>query len=393
VAQKATREQTRIQNQQLVLKTIYHREAVSRAQVARVTGLTPPTVSDMVAELIAQGLVQEIGFGPSTGGKPPMMLSIDTQARHLIGVDLSRSDFLGAILDLRGDIVHREQRPLPQESCAHALDQVYKLLDALVDHAERPLLGIGVCAPGLIDAVDGVIVQAVNLHWREVPLRRLLEKRYHLPVYLANDCQAAALGEYTFDNSEEIQDLVVISIEWGIGAGIVLNGELFHGNPLGAGEIGHVSVVEDGKRCTCGNRGCLETVATGHAIVQRVRELITASPNMRTSIPSGAMCFQTVCDLTHQGHPAAVQAIQEAAQGLGRVAANLAVILGGCHIRLTDQLNCLGEPFLAQIRSEMMKRSLTTLAETTEIRFTTLGDDIMLSGAAALLLTQELGVF
>ncbi|MBN1248963.1 MAG: ROK family protein, partial [Anaerolineae bacterium] len=343
--------------------------------------------------LMSRGLVQEVGYGPSTGGKPPMLLSIAKQDRNLVGVDLSRSDFRGAILDLRGNIRHREQRPLQQRNRKAALALVYELLDAVMTAADRPVIGIGVCAPGLIDAVNGVIVQAVNLDWRDIRLRDLLEARYDVPVYVANDCQAAALGEYTFGNSEGIQDLVVISVEWGIGSGIILGGELFHGNPLGAGEIGHVSVVENGRLCTCGNRGCLETVATQAAIVRRTRELLQETQAEAGLGDEGNSGFQTVCAMAHQGHPAANQAVREAARGLGIVAANLAVILGGCHIRLTGQLNCLGEPFLNAIREEMTGRALTALSGATEISFATLGNDIMLSGAAALLLTQELGVY
>jgi N-acetylglucosamine repressor len=392
VIEKATREQTRILNRRLVLKTIYHHEQISRAQIARVTQLTRPTVSDRVAELMELGLVIEVGYGPSTGGKPPILVSVDKDALHLICIDLSRRDFRGAITNLRGEIIHRDHRPLPRMDGDLALSLVYDLLDALVAATDRPLLGIGVGTPGLIDAVNGVIVQAVNQDWRNIPLRRLLEDRYGVPVHLANDSQVAALGEYTFGDNDGVQNLVVISVGWGIGSGIVLNGQLLHGNPLGAGEIGHVSVVENGKLCRCGHFGCLETVAGAQAIVQEVRELVRNRAG--TPLGSGAeqITFDKVCRMFHAGDIEVRQIIRTAGQGLGIAAANMIGTLGGCQIRLTGLLTCLGPFLLDVIREEVSQRTLAVLAEKTHVDFAGLGDDIIIRGAAAVLLTQELGV-
>jgi len=393
VTGKATRKQTRILNRRLVLKTIYHGEQISRAQIARVTQLTRPTVSDRVADLMEQGLVIEVGHGPSTGGKPPILVSVDRDAQHLICIDLSRRDFWGAITNLRGEIIHRDHRPLPKTDGDLALSLVYDLLDALVAATDRPILGIGVGTPGLIDAVNGVIVQAVNQDWRNVPLRRLLEDRYGVPVHLANDCQVAALGEYTFGDNGGVQNLVVISVGWGIGSGIVLNGQLLHGNPLGAGEIGHVSVVENGRLCRCGHFGCLETVAGAQAIVQQVRELAQNRPG--TPLESGPeeITFDKVCEMFHAGDMDVRRIMRAAGQGLGIAAANMIGTLGGCQIRLAGLLTCLGPFLLDVIREEVSKRTLAALAEKTHVDFASLGNDIIIRGAAAMLLTQELGVF
>ena len=393
MTEKATREQTRILNQRLVLKTVYHGEEISRAEIARVTQLTRPTVSDRVADLMEEGLVIEVGHGPSTGGKPPILVSVDRDAYHLICIDLSRQVFQGAITDLRGEIIHRDHRPLPKTDGDLALSLVYDLLDALVTTTDRPILGIGVGTPGLIDAVNGVIVQAVNQDWRNVPLRRLLEDRYGIPVHMANDCQVAALGEYTFGDNGGVQNLVVISVGWGIGSGIVLNGQLLHGNPLGAGEIGHVTVVENGKLCSCGHFGCLETVAGAEAIVQQVRELAQNRPG--TPLESGPeeITFDKVCEMFHAGDMDVRRIMRAAGQGLGIAAANVIGTLGSCQIRLAGLLTCLGPFLLDVIREEVSKRTLAALAEKTHVDFASLGNDIIIRGAAAMLLTQELGVF
>ena len=394
-AQKATPEQARAHNSQLVLRTIYNRGQISRAGIARATGLTRPTVSDVVAGLIVQGLVEEVGRAPSTGGKRAVLLSVVDDSRQLIGLDLAREDFHGALLNLRGQISQRVDLPLEGRDGEAALALVYDLVDGLMAAAASPLLGIGIGAPGLVDAANGVMHQSVNLDWRDVPLRRLLQERYHLPAYMANDCQVAALAEYTFGSASSTRDLVVINVGWGVGAGIVLNGQLLYGNPVGAGEIGHVTVVENGERCRCGNYGCLETLASSRAIVRRVRVLARNSPPS-TLYPFAAhpeaITFDTVCQMFEAGDEVARQVVREVGQSLGVAAANLVGVLGGCHILIAGRVSCFGQFLLDVIQDEMTRRSLPALTRDTQVGFVSLGPDIVLLGASALLLSHELGV-
>ncbi len=157
LGQKATREQTRVHNSRLVLKTIYDREQISRADIARETRLTRTTISDVVAELMEQGLVEEVGYGPPTGGKPPILVSVIDDSRHLIGLDLASDEFCGAVVNLRGQIRYQERLPLDGGDGQAALELVYTLIDRLVAVADRPLLGIGIGTPGLMDPIDGVV--------------------------------------------------------------------------------------------------------------------------------------------------------------------------------------------------------------------------------------------
>ncbi len=396
MAKKATHEQTRIHNTQLVFSTIYERGDISRAEVARVTRLTRPTVSDVVVDLMTEGLIEEVGHAPSTGGKRAILLRVDEDSRCLIGLDLAREDFRGALINLRGEIKHRVSLPLEGRDGSAALDVVYALVDALIAAAQHPLLGIGIGAPGLVDAVDGVIHQAVNLNWRDVHLRDLLQARYRLPIHMANDCQVAALGEYTFGENNRAKDLVVIHVGKGVGAGIVLNGRLFHGNPLGAGEIGHVTVVENGELCQCGNTGCLETVTNSRGIVRQAQALAKDNPqsilNQLAPHPD-AITFETVCEAFAEGDEAARQVIRDVGQYLGAAAANLVGVLGGCRILLAGRITCFGQ-FLLDVAQEVMtRRALASLAQTSEIDFVSMSADIILLGAAALLLHEELGLF
>lgn len=383
-------------NSRLVLKTLYERGPISRADIARATQLTPPTISDVVVDLMAGGLVEEVGHGPSTGGKRPILLTVVDDSRHLIGLDLARGDFRGAVINLRGELNHRIELPLRERNGDVALALVYKLVDTLVQTADRPLLGIGIGAPGLVDAVNGVVRRAVNVDWRDVPLRQLLQERYGLPVYIANDCQVAALAEYTFGDGGAGKDLVVINVGYGVGAGIILGGRLLYGSPCGAGEIGHITAVEGGERCQCGNFGCLETVVSSRSIIRRAQAIAlndSWSELRRFSAFPEAITLDAICEALHGGDESVEQLVVQAGRSLGVAAANLVGVLGSCRILFAGSVTCLGPLLLDTIREEMGRRSLAPLARGTEVDFVSVGTDIVLLGASALVLSHELGLF
>ncbi len=381
---KITPERVRMQNTRLVLRTIYEHGPVSRAEVSRLTRLARPTVSNVVADLLADGLVAEVGRAPSRGGKRATWLSVVDKARTVIGLDLGREDFRGAVLDLRGRVVQSRTLSRVPSDGATALQRVYGLVDDLLAHADHPLLGIAIGTPGLVDADQGIVRQAVNLDWRDVPLGDLLSERYAAPAYVTNDAQAAAFGEYIFGNSQGNGDLVVISVGWGVGAGVVVRGQLLTGNPYGAGEIGHVRVVEDGVRCQCGQVGCLETEINTRAIVRKVRNELGASESLT---------FGEVRELFNAGHKGVHEVIHEVGDLIGMVAAMITSILGGCRVLLAGRITCFGDELLDAVRDSISRRVMPALAERTTVGFSTLGSDSVLQGAAALLLHHELSLF
>jgi len=392
---KATRKRTRMHNTHLVLKTIYDSLEISRADIARETSLTRPTVSDVVSDLLETGLVEEVGYGPSTGGKPPILLSVADDSRHLVGIDLASGEFRGAVVNLRGEVRHRAHRPVDGQEGEAALGLAYDLIDELVEAAEMPLLGIGIGTPGLMDTVSGVVRWAVNLGWRDLPLRNLLKERYDLPVYVANDCHAAALAEHTFGNNGDVDNLVVIKVEHGIGAGILINGRLFYGDTFGAGEIGHVSAVENGEPCRCGNIGCLETVASARALVKQAKAVAEGGSTSRFSNFSErpeAITIDTVCEAFDAGDGAVVRMVENTGRHLGRAAANLVGVLSTRRILIAGSVTCFGDGLLDAIEQEMVTCSLGMVARETEVGLSTMGPDIVILGASALVLNYELGL-
>jgi N-acetylglucosamine repressor len=384
---KATQQQTKAYNDSLVLSTIYEAGEISRAAVARRTALSRTSVGEAVGELLERGLVEEIGLGRTrtSGGKPPILLRLKSDARHLIGIDLSGEEFRGAVYNLRGEVRHELSLPRDGRSGAAALDLAYVLVDDLLLAAEAPVLGLGIGTPGLIDLQRGNQVHwAVNLDWLDVPLRELFERRYDLPVHVLNDSQAAAMGEYFFGLRHQSGNLVVIKCEEGLGAGIVLQGKLLRGDHFGAGEIGHLVFSQDGQRCRCGNSGCLETVASGSAIVRAARS---------AAVGDLASDIAAVRDACAAGDTRVQRVVEAAACQLGLAIATLVGTLNTRDIIIAGSVTQLGDFFLDAVRQQVRARSLAALARETRVEFSTIASDITALGAAAVLLHEELGIW
>jgi predicted NBD/HSP70 family sugar kinase len=379
---KATRQHTKNHNTRLILRTIHEHGEISRADIARHTRLTRPTVSALVNELIADNLVLETGVGPSAGGKRPTLLATDFDAHQIISADISSHAFRGALLNLRGDIIERVVLPVNGERGEAALALVYTLLDRLQQAATRPILGIAIGTPGLVDPWNGVIRQAVNPGWVDLPLKQLLEARYETAVQIANDSQAAALAEYTFGTARDSSHLVVVKVGRGIGGGIVLHGEPFYGDGFAAGEVGHVVVEREGVVCSCGNRGCLETVAGTRAILQQAADLLD-TPDLSWEGLIGAL---------EAGDPAIAALVTRTGHYLGIALANLIATFNIHHIVIAGRVTRFGDQLLDAIRQEAARRTLPAMVAETEIACATLGEDIVLLGGTALILKHELGI-
>jgi predicted NBD/HSP70 family sugar kinase len=390
--QKATNQQTRLINQQLVLRTIYDENPISRAQVARVTGLTRTTVSDVVDQLLTDGLAEEIGFGKSTGGKAPILLRVPDDARHLIGIEVGDTRLSGAIVNLRGEI-HRElELPLDGRDGQRALAQLDRLVDQLLAIDRRPLLGIGLGTPGVIDTAAGTVRWAVNFDWRDLPLGKHISDRTGLRVYVANDSQAAALAEHTFGGHTRAGNMVVVKVGRGIGAGIILHGELYQGDGFGAGEIGHTAVADAYRRCHCGSVGCLETIASTHAVVQRARELAVSAPESVIHRSGADVDLDAVVAAFGAGDELANVVVVEAAEHLGRTIGALVGVLNVEHIVLVGEMTRFGDPWLSAVRRAARRSALALLVDQTRIEIGRLSPNLTVLGSAALLMTRELGL-
>ncbi|HWR85897.1 MAG TPA: ROK family transcriptional regulator [Rhodoglobus sp.] len=359
---KVLPEHARGHNRSLLLQTLYRAGMHSRADLARETGLTRVTVSDLVAELMGEGLVVEMGQREDARpGKPATMLDLNREAFQLIGIDLSAADtFRGAVLDLDGRTLTRVELPLQDRTGADALALVIRLVDRLVAAATLPVLGVGVGSPGLVD-LAGVVVSAPNLGWGHEPLQLELETHLNLPVVVANDANVAALAEHSFGESEG--DLMLVKVGHGVGAGLLLDGTPLFGSRFAAGEIGHVVVGTDGgPLCVCGKHGCLEAWL--------------AVPRLEAAMADGD----------------ADAVLAQAGRRLGIALAPIVGALDLAGIVLSGPAHLLDGTLLAATADTIRDRTSPQIHGALALRMTTLGEDIVVRGAAAMVLSARLGV-
>ncbi len=265
-------------NRSLILNTIRQHQFISRAEIAQITKLTPPTVTNIVNELLEAGLVKESEAGKSRGGRKPILLTIEAKHSYMIGLDVGGHTVRVVLTDLNAEIEAEAKLQLPAllnpELFLNLLTEATKEVIAKADIPFEKLHGIGIGMHGIVNAKHGNAEFAPNFKLSHIPLKQHFEKTFSLPTVIENDARALALGEKWFGNGQGFENLVCVNVGIGIGAGIILNNELFHGRDGIAGEIGHTIVDLNGKQCTCGNYGCLQTVAGGNRLRERALESI-----------------------------------------------------------------------------------------------------------------------
>lgn len=370
---KATRGQTRLNNLRLALQLVYTDFPTSRADVARASHLTPATASDLVDELLELGLVVEVGTGPSAGGKPPTLIAPNPEGRSIIALDLSSTDFVGALIDLSGDIV--TTRSVPGATGEAGLSAAGKLVASLAATSTSPLLGVGIGTPGVVDPGLGLVTSA-NLEWHQAALAVAVAASTESPVHIINDAHAAALHEYSV-HAPQVASLALVRVGRGIGTGYVLDGHLYRGDNAATGEIGHVRFDEGGKPCTCGNTGCLETVASLSALLE---------------IAGGdqTLTHERMADIATD--PTAEAATTSVALSLGRGLAPMAALLAVREIVLWGEVTSLGEKYRETVEDEIRSRVLPVNADQIRVRYASAGSDAVIRGAAGFVLSSELGV-
>ena len=265
-------------NRSIILNKIRTDSPISRAQIAKETKLTPPTVSSNVKTLIAQAIVVESTLGESQGGRKPTMLLINNEEFYVIGVDVGPHVIDYAVATIAGNIITRASRELPMPITNSEFLTILKggiqqlMADTLI-HVEK-IIGIGVAMHGVVEVETGTSLIAPNLGLTNIPIQEELEKAFELDVKVENDARAMALGESWFGHHGELGNMLAVNLGRGVGAGIVINGQLFHGAQDIAGEVGHMTIDIQGEICECGNRGCLQTFATGSAIAKQAEKVL-----------------------------------------------------------------------------------------------------------------------
>jgi len=361
---KVLPEHARAHNRSLVLQHLFHEGPTSRADLARATSLTRVTISDLVSVLITEGLVEELGTRPGQRvGKPAILVGLRTDAYQIVAVDLTEHGRMrGAVLSLTGEIVVRRQLDIDGRTGDELVDLLTRFVRRLVAAANHPVIGVGVGSPGIID-LDGRVIEAPNRGWYDVPLAEVLGERMGLPVHVANDANTAALGEFTYGGGSS--SMLVVTVGAGVGAGVVVDGVRVHGQGDAAGEIGHVTVVDDGDQCACGRVGCLETVLS-------VPALRRAIANKNTEDSDAALA--------------------SAGRVLGVTLAPVVSALNLSEVLLSGPRDLLDGPLREAALDTIRQRTMPAITSGLQLRMAALDEDVVLAGAAVLVLSAQLGV-
>lgn len=345
----------------LLLRLLYTHGPLSRPQLAKLAKLSVPTISSLIGELIAQGTVRDLGvIAEARVGKPAAKVEINVEGNVCIALDLTEENaFTGAVVDLEGTILSRVRLETGEVRGDEALGLVLELADKLIAQTSAKVIGIGAAAPGLVDDTGQVLV-AIRWNWRNVPLAQRLTEHTGLPTIVGNDVNLMALGLRRIKDRSD-QDAIIITIDNGVGAAVVLNGQAVVGQQFAAGEIGHLLVDPDGPQCVCGRRGCLDIVASATHLSRR---------------------------LPHEGP----SILASAGKALGSAVAPVMGMLNINEVVLLGPSTILTPRYVDAVRDELQLRILPVIA--TNITVDTVPDehDLTILGATSAVLEHCLGV-
>ncbi|PWH16724.1 MAG: hypothetical protein DDG60_03600 [Anaerolineae bacterium] len=395
-------------NMQAVLLSLLAADAnqdqpLSRIQLAQKTNLSNTTITNLVAELIEQGMVSEDRPSRTADGeeqnrpvgRPRTGLRLVPNARYVVGIHIGVGLYRVALMNLRAEMLCSEMVNVDiQTSAEQVLERIgHSTLEMLAQCAVKRerVLGIGVGASGLVDVQNGVNLFAPNLNWHNIPIRDMLQSRVGLPVVVENNVRAMALGEAYFGQGREAQSLAFVYGRVGVGAGLVVGHELFRGSSTGAGEIGHMILApEQGEACRCGNRGCLETLVAEPVLLHKAHQAAAANPaGLLADLlkqPDETPPIERLFQAARLGDADALHIVESAARWLGIALANLVnifnpelIILGGMFAQGRDLI-------LPVARHTLRQAAFARLGEKVRLETTRFGWRAGVTGAAALAL-------
>lgn len=357
----------------------------SRAEIARRTGLSPSTVSGIVAQLQHDGLVTEHAEADDArprGGRPPTVIKLDRSAGVAVGVDFGKRHLSVAVCDLGHRVLAERLREMEEDYPADAgLAAAVDLIDATLEEAgvERPsAIGVGIGLPGPLHAATGTLGSSTILPgWSGVRLQEDVAARFDAPVFIDNDANLGARAEALWGAGRDTTTFVYLKVATGIGSGLIANGRVLHGAGGTAGEIGHIAIQEHGDLCRCGNSGCLETVASTTAVVRMIERALgeTLEP-------------EEIVTRARDGNLACARALADAGRHIGAAAATLCNLFNPQRIAIGGSLGAAGDLLIGPMREAVQLRAIPSAAADAEIVPAELGERAELLGALALVLDK-----
>lgn len=318
--------------------------------------------------------------------------------QKIIGVDIGGTSVKFGIINLNGEILSKwENETNKQDQGKYIIDEIWTsiLHKVTADELQHSILGIGIGVPGVVDERHGKVLEAVNIGWKNYELKKCFEEKTSIPIFVGNDANNAALGEYWRD-ADKHDDIILVTLGTGIGCGIIVDGKVLRGHKGLAGEIGHFVVNPNGHPCKCGRRGCLETIASATGIVREAMKVVNREPTSRMAMiykKDGYLTAKDIFQLAEEGDTHCLEIVHHMTDELGLVLANVATIVNPAKILIGGGLSKAGDVFLTGIVSSFKKHAFEWIADNTKIGCATLGNAAGIIGAAYLIRkTVHLGV-
>jgi predicted NBD/HSP70 family sugar kinase len=381
---KGDPESARYINRSLVLGKLKRADSPSRAELARQLGLSKMTISEVVADLMGEELIEETGEGraTSTGGRKPILLRLSRSNRFVIGLDIGLTNTVAALARLNGERVAQIRVPTnTRHDTEGILDQISKLVASVLQKgnvARERIAGVGISIGGLIDGRTGHIAFSPDFGWTNVPLRAMVEENLGLPATLDNCTRVMAFGEKWQEGSRHAENIFYVNVGYGIGSAIVMHGRIYNNNS----EFGHIKITNKDVPCDCGKTGCLEAVASGHAIERMANSVIGGGPQ------SGRYTAKDVAEMAYAGRAEAQQIFRDASRYLGRAIAIAATLFNPDKVVIAGGIAGARELIEKPLLNEYAATSMDVIKNSTMVTFSSFGMDAGIIGAISLALNR-----
>ncbi len=372
-----------------IIRYLYVHGPKTNAEICSHLKISAPKSVAVLNELISDDLIEKQGRGESIGGRKPDLYGIKNNSLYVLSIDMDKYRSNMSVFDSNNNnITGIHTLSVPLDNDAGTLDKISAYAEELISvsgiDASR-LIGIGISMPGLVDAQQGVNFTYLNVG--PSPIREILQKRFNRPVFIENDARAAALAEYRFGLARGKKDVLTVTVDWGIGLGLILNGKLFRGTSGFAGEFSHIPMAEDGLLCHCGKHGCLETVASGTTIAFLAREGIkqgksTLLKSLSENDPD-RIDIKMVVDAALQGDQFAIGILSEVGYNLGKGLAILIQLFNPELIILGGRVSEAGQYITTSIQQSLNTYSMHQIQEKTQLVLSQLGESVGTLGAVA----------
>jgi predicted NBD/HSP70 family sugar kinase len=369
-------------NRSIVLNVIKEQWPISRAEIARKSGLSPASITKICGELLEEGWILETEPGESSGGRRPILMEINPSGGYVIGLKVTETGVIGVLTDLTAGVLQKRSDPIEGTSPDQVAEALAKQVESLLAAERIPrddLLGVGVGLAGVVDALQGLSRIHPFLGWKDVPVKDLLQTRLDVPVYIDNDVNTLSYAEQLFGRGQGVDHFIVVTIGRGVGLGLVLNGQVYKGAQGGAGEFGHTIIEADGLLCDCGKKGCLEAYVGEKGLIRAAGE----APDI-----GNISSIEELIDLGLEGHGSVRAIFERAGEMLGRGISNLITLFNPSMVLISGEGVRAGEMLFKPMRESVKKNTMPVLWSGTKIVIDPWGDDAWAIGAACLVLGE-----